>query len=92
MFADMWHFSPLSIKVLVYSSHTLLNELFIICLLHHVFLDEILILVVWNLSQLAFTLLVYPSLILAYMGKAAYLSKHHEDIQRSFYKAIPGKC
>lgn len=25
------------------------------------------------------------------MGEAAYLSKHHEDIQRSFYKAIPGK-
>lgn len=25
------------------------------------------------------------------MGEAAFLSKHHDDIQRSFYKAIPGK-
>lgn len=25
------------------------------------------------------------------MGETAFLSKHHEDIQRSFYKAIPGK-
>ncbi|EMS62663.1 Potassium transporter 10 [Triticum urartu] len=27
--------------------------------------------------QIAFTCMVYPSLILAYMGQAAYLSKHH---------------
>ncbi|KAH9661959.1 Potassium transporter 1 [Citrus sinensis] len=52
MFADLGHFSSLSIKV-------------------------------------AFTFLVYPCLILAYMGEAAFLTKHHEDIQRSFYKAIP---
>ncbi|OVA02740.1 potassium transporter [Macleaya cordata] len=52
MFADLGHFSPLSIKV-------------------------------------AFTFLVYPCLVLAYMGEAAFLSRHHEDIQRSFYKAIP---
>ncbi|XP_030506253.1 potassium transporter 1 isoform X1 [Cannabis sativa] len=52
MFANLGHFSSLSIKI-------------------------------------AFTFLVYPSLILAYMGEAAFLSKHHDDIQRSFYKAIP---
>ncbi|EOY34528.1 Potassium transporter 1 isoform 3 [Theobroma cacao] len=52
MFADLGHFSSLSIRV-------------------------------------AFTFLVYPCLVLAYMGEAAFLSKHHEDIQRSFYKAIP---
>ncbi|CAH2066550.1 unnamed protein product [Thlaspi arvense] len=40
MFADLGHFSQLSIKI-------------------------------------AFTSLVYPSLILAYMGQAAYLSQHH---------------
>ncbi|KAJ6670983.1 OSMOTIC STRESS POTASSIUM TRANSPORTER [Salix viminalis] len=39
--------------------------------------------------KVAFTFVVYPCLILAYMGEAAFLSKHHEDIQRSFYKAIP---
>ncbi|XP_058747901.1 potassium transporter 1 [Vicia villosa] len=52
MYADMGHFSALSIKI-------------------------------------AFTCLVYPCLILAYMGEAAFLSKHHFDIKRSFYKAIP---
>ncbi|KAK4606047.1 hypothetical protein RGQ29_000359 [Quercus rubra] len=39
--------------------------------------------------RIAFTFLVYPSLLLMYMGEAAFLSKHHEDIERSFYKAIP---
>ncbi|CAL9099986.1 unnamed protein product [Musa acuminata var. zebrina] len=52
MFANLGHFSSLSIKI-------------------------------------AFTCLVYPCLVLAYMGEAAFLSKHHEDIQRSFYRAIP---
>nr|DAD43706.1 TPA_asm: hypothetical protein HUJ06_001936 [Nelumbo nucifera] len=52
MFADLGHFSHLSIRI-------------------------------------AFTLVVYPCLILAYMGEAAYLSKHKDDLQRSFYKAIP---
>ncbi|XWS18734.1 hypothetical protein CRYUN_Cryun32bG0070100 [Craigia yunnanensis] len=39
--------------------------------------------------KIAFTVVVYPCLILAYMGEAAYLSKHKEDLQRSFYKSIP---
>nr|GEW53286.1 potassium transporter 1 [Tanacetum cinerariifolium] len=52
MFADLGHFSTLSVKI-------------------------------------AFTFLVYPCLVLAYLGEAAFLSRHHEDIQRSFYKAIP---
>ncbi|KAK9132791.1 hypothetical protein Scep_012319 [Stephania cephalantha] len=53
MFADIGHFSQLSIR-------------------------------------LAFTVVVYPSLIVAYMGEAAYLSKHKEKFHRSFYRAIPG--
>ncbi|VFR00412.1 unnamed protein product [Cuscuta campestris] len=52
MFADLGHFSTLSVKI-------------------------------------AFTSLVYPCLMLAYLGEAAFLSRNHEDIQRSFYKAIP---
>nr|UWK23386.1 KUP6.2 [Olimarabidopsis pumila] len=51
MFADLGHFSQLSIKI-------------------------------------AFTSLVYPSLILAYMGQAAYLSQHHvieSDYNIGFY-------
>ncbi|KAG5127001.1 hypothetical protein JHK82_027836 [Glycine max] len=43
----------------------------------------------YHIVFVAFTCLVYPFLILAYMGQAAFLSKHHHDIQESFYKAIP---
>ncbi|KAK1554139.1 hypothetical protein Q3G72_008312 [Acer saccharum] len=55
MFADLGHFSQLSIKI-------------------------------------AFTSLVYPSLILAYMGQAAYLSQHHDvnnDYRIGFYVSVP---
>ncbi|KAJ6910987.1 hypothetical protein NC652_021586 [Populus alba x Populus x berolinensis] len=44
--------------------------------------------------QIAFTSLVYPSLILAYMGQAAYLSQHHaidSDYSIGFYVSVPGK-
>ncbi|GFY83452.1 potassium transporter 2 [Actinidia rufa] len=40
--------------------------------------------------QIAFTFLVYPALILAYMGQAAYLSKNHvTSSQISFYVSVP---
>lgn len=42
--------------------------------------------------QIAFTSLVYPALILAYMGQAAYLSKHHKiysTYQIGFYVSVP---
>ncbi|KAK3230064.1 hypothetical protein Dsin_001945 [Dipteronia sinensis] len=40
--------------------------------------------------QIAFTFLVYPALILAYMGQAAYLSQHHQSsYQISFYLSVP---
>ncbi|XP_043813181.1 probable potassium transporter 13 isoform X3 [Manihot esculenta] len=52
MFADLGHFSKLSLRI-------------------------------------AFTVIVYPCLVLAYMGEAAYLSKHKDDLQSSFYKAVP---
>ncbi|KAI4328233.1 hypothetical protein L6164_020606 [Bauhinia variegata] len=57
MFADLGHFSQLSIKI-------------------------------------AFTSVVYPSLILAYMGQAAYLSKHHGGVHEyhfGFYVSVPEK-
>lgn len=41
--------------------------------------------------QIAFTFLVYPALILAYMGQAAFLSKHHHTIHKiGFYVSVPG--
>ncbi|KAM0917811.1 hypothetical protein ACQ4PT_009244 [Festuca glaucescens] len=42
--------------------------------------------------KIAFTSLVYPALILAYMGQAAYISKHHnfENINHiGFYVSVP---
>lgn len=43
------------------------------------------------LLQIAFTLMVYPALILAYMGQAAYLSKNHvSSYQISYYVSVPG--
>ncbi|KAI3670665.1 hypothetical protein L1987_87749 [Smallanthus sonchifolius] len=42
--------------------------------------------------QIAFTSFVYPSLILAYMGQAAYLSQHHvieNDYRIGFYISVP---
>ncbi|CAN0924451.1 Potassium transporter 8 [Linum grandiflorum] len=44
--------------------------------------------------QIAFSFVVYPSLILAYMGQAAYLSKHHileTDYRIGFYVSVPEK-
>lgn len=44
--------------------------------------------------QIAFTSLVYPSLVLAYMGQAAYLSRHHiieSDYRIGFYVSVPGR-
>ncbi|CAH8337393.1 unnamed protein product [Eruca vesicaria subsp. sativa] len=44
--------------------------------------------------QIAFTSLVYPSLILAYMGQAAYLSQHHgveNEYNIGFYVSVPEK-
>nr|XP_027097617.1 potassium transporter 6-like [Coffea arabica] len=44
--------------------------------------------------QIAFTTMVYPSLILAYMGQAAYLSQHHiiqNDYHIGFYVSVPEK-
>ncbi|KAL2558410.1 Potassium transporter 2 [Forsythia ovata] len=41
--------------------------------------------------QIAFTFLVYPALTLAYMGQAAYLSRHHHSIHKiGFYVSVPG--
>ncbi|KAF6134216.1 hypothetical protein GIB67_010015, partial [Kingdonia uniflora] len=57
MFADLGHFSQLSIKI-------------------------------------AFTFMVYPSLILVFMGQAAYLSKHHifeNEAHIGFYVSVPEK-
>ena len=40
--------------------------------------------------QWTFTLVVYPSLVIAYLGQAAALSVHPEWISNTFYNSIPG--
>ncbi|XP_011654502.1 putative potassium transporter 12 [Cucumis sativus] len=39
--------------------------------------------------QIAFTFVVFPCLLLAYMGQAAYLMKHPDSAARIFYDSVP---
>ena len=40
--------------------------------------------------QLAFTVVVFPCLLLAYSGQAAYLMKNQNHVIDAFYRSIPG--
>ncbi|KVI08455.1 potassium transporter [Cynara cardunculus var. scolymus] len=40
--------------------------------------------------QLAFTVVVFPCLLLAYSGQAAYLMQNKEHVYDAFYRSIPG--
>ncbi|KAJ7544627.1 hypothetical protein O6H91_09G086500 [Diphasiastrum complanatum] len=39
--------------------------------------------------QIAFTVLVFPCLLAAYLGQAAFLTQHPEKVSESFYRSIP---
>ncbi|KAJ7517666.1 hypothetical protein O6H91_21G034200 [Diphasiastrum complanatum] len=39
--------------------------------------------------QIAFSTMVYPSLIITYAGEAAYLIKHPENLADAYFKSIP---
>lgn len=41
--------------------------------------------------QISFSGLVFPALITAYCGQAAYLSKFPDHVAKTFYDSIPGK-
>ena len=41
--------------------------------------------------QIAFVGLIYPCLVLQYMGQAAFLSKNIHDVSSSFFESIPRK-
>ncbi|GMP71117.1 hypothetical protein CsSME_00029658 [Camellia sinensis var. sinensis] len=41
--------------------------------------------------QLAFTVVVFPCLLLAYSGQAAYLIKHQDHVIDAFYRSIPDR-
>uniref|UniRef100_A0A0E0DIA5 Potassium transporter n=1 Tax=Oryza meridionalis TaxID=40149 RepID=A0A0E0DIA5_9ORYZ len=40
--------------------------------------------------QIAFTLIVFPCLLLAYTGQAAYIIAHKDHVADAFYRSIPG--
>jgi len=40
--------------------------------------------------QIAFTVVVFPCLLLAYSGQAAYLVNHQDHVSDAFYRSIPG--
>ncbi|PKU76807.1 probable potassium transporter 11 isoform X2 [Dendrobium catenatum] len=39
--------------------------------------------------QIAFTLVVFPCLLLAYSGQAAYIMQHQDHVCNAFYRSIP---
>ncbi|XP_020586318.1 probable potassium transporter 11 isoform X2 [Phalaenopsis equestris] len=39
--------------------------------------------------QIAFTVVVFPCLLLAYTGQAAYIMQHHDHVFDAFYRSIP---
>ncbi|KAL0716534.1 hypothetical protein Bca4012_065856 [Brassica carinata] len=42
--------------------------------------------------QIAFTVIVFPCLLLAYSGQAAYLRKYPHHVEDAFYQSIPMEC
>ncbi|MCO5598048.1 hypothetical protein L7F22_052138 [Adiantum nelumboides] len=40
--------------------------------------------------RIAFSTVVYPSLLVAYIGQGAYLLKYPENVSQTFYNSIPG--
>jgi len=50
----------------------------------------IIILIVSVTVQVAFYCVIYPSLVLQYMGQAAFLSKNLSAVPVTFYASIPG--
>lgn len=77
LFADLSHFPVLAIqvnKILWYSWP-----------MSHLFLYW------YHISmQIAFTTIVFPCLLLAYIGQAAYLVGNRDHVSDAFYRAIPG--
>jgi len=41
--------------------------------------------------QIGFSVVLFPSVLLAYIGQAAYLRVYPENVANTFYKSIPGK-
>jgi K+ transporter len=88
MYADLGHFTAGSIKVYIYFSsgdesltvHRFFERCSSNSLCKHTFL------------QVAFVGLIYPCLVLQYMGQAAFLSKSPDsNIHFVFFESVPRK-
>ena len=87
MFADLGHFNVQAIQVCFCTSSIyfiLEEELHGFSLLEGSCNQPILF------TQIAFTCVVFPCLLLAYMGQAAYLMKYPDSAERIFYDSVPG--
>lgn len=80
MFADLGHFTVPSIQVSESSNKYIKIFEFLRFLKSHARL----------LIQIAFTFVVFPCLLLAYMGQAAFLMKNPASYSSVFYKSVPG--
>ena len=40
-------------------------------------------------AQLSFCCIVYPSVVITYLGQAAYLWDHADEVNNTFYASIP---
>ena len=82
LFADLGHFSYRSIQVKTKKVKILETSIIHLCLEMY-----------WQRTvdsgQVAFTALVYPCLILTYIGQAAYLMGHMSDVSDPFYSSLP---
>ncbi|KAK4266777.1 hypothetical protein QN277_023653 [Acacia crassicarpa] len=50
---------------------------------------------IWSprrITWIAFTCVVFPCLLFAYKGQAAYLMKYPNSYSRIFYASVPGYC
>lgn len=105
MFADLGHFNVPAIqvssrsKILLittnmnfYSKLTIMK--FIIYFSQHGFICHLFLKLYLKFIielQMSFSGIVFPALITAYIGQAAYLRKFPGDVADTFYKSCPGK-
>lgn len=97
MYADLGHFSRRSIKVTTQIEFLACRLLLYILVVLIVCGARFGLILLWNLRkwglqwsmQIAFTCVVYPSLLLGYIGQAAYLSKNLHHVEHGFYHSIP---
>jgi len=78
LYADLCHFPVLAIQVSGFNQKESWSMILLPQWINHVYV------------QIAFTLVVFPCLLLAYTGQAAYIIDHKDHVADAFYRSIPG--